>query len=58
MCYTSSRLGLKQLSDCPEADFQLLDIFKNETLTAWAQTQVSISSPNSILGVRKIKIIN
>lgn len=34
------------------------DNFNNETLAAWAQTQGSISSPNSFLGVRKIKNIN
>lgn len=58
MCYTSRGSGFRQLSYCPEADFRLLDNFNNETLAAWAQTQGSISSPNSFLGVRKIKNIN
>lgn len=58
MCYASSGSGFRQLSDCPEADFRLLDNFNNETLPTWAQIQGSRSSPNSFLGVRKIKNIN
>lgn len=58
MYYTSSVSGFKQLSDGLEADFRLLDNFNKETLAAWAQAQGSISSPNSLFLVRKIKDIN